>query len=149
MARSSVAQFAAQLRAFSKKVEKRYRRVVGELAKRLHRKIVRRTPIGEDGSTRASWNLSVDAPDFRTVELGGVTRLSGSEATQVAMETQGSLKGFTRPFHQRLYIANGNRHVSLLEHGSSKKAPRGMVLVSIAEVIAEGPRPLDKGEEAA
>jgi hypothetical protein len=145
MARSSVAQFAAQLRAFSKKVEKRYRRVVGELAKRLHRKIVRRTPVRLTGRHRASWNLSLIVPDFTPLDAS--VKLTAREATDVARETESRLAGLD-PLRHTIHIANGLPTINALEHGSSRKAPRGMVLLSVREVIAEGPRPLEKEEAA-
>ena len=97
----------------------------------VHNKIIERTPI-DTGLAKASWNISLGAPDYETAPVGreyGETWDAGVAAAY-ARQTQKRLKAFTL---QDVYISNGNEYISLLEHGRSKQAPRGMVGITLAE----------------
>lgn len=97
------------------------------LAREALEGVVARTPV-KTGRARANWRVGLGRPpegtpaatdpDGRTTIARGVTVLARA-----------------RPF-ETIWIANNLPYVEVLEHGSSKQAPRGMVAATLVALAA-------------
>ena len=116
-------KFRTDLKRFSQLVEKDVGTVRRRVAKALYEKTSRRTPV-DTGRLRASWALSDGTPSNYTAPVGA-SGLGPVTAT------------FSNPF-EASYLVNNLPYVLPIEFGGhSRKAPAGMVRISIAEVDAE------------
>lgn len=84
---------------------------------------VQRSPV-DTGSFRASWNISLGAPNLKTVNHQGYTTLPPPKF----VFPKGFKLGMT------IYIANGQPYAERLEYGWSQQAPTGVVRVTVASV---------------
>lgn len=95
----------------------------GKVVRQVYAGIVKRTPVLK-GDLRASWNVSIDAPDY-TLTTGG------------SKENPLPPKPFPNVRITSLsvwYISNGQPYARKMENGGSSKAPAGMVRVTIASI---------------
>lgn len=136
---------------FAKKLDIAPALVVTRIVLDLFRRITKRTPV-DTGRARASWDVKVGSPSSylppaskKRVAGKGKTRLgqglagnklgtgalSGGKVKDVSGEIA-SIDGT-----QVVFITSNLDYMVYLEEGSSKQAPAGMVLLSIAEVEVE------------
>jgi hypothetical protein len=107
---------------FATFVNEEFQLVMAATTAQLYTAIVSKTPV-DTGQVRASWNLSKDSPNFTTVDEG--TDLPPPQTPKLR------LKKYEYPL---VFISNGKPYVDLLESGSSRQAPAGMVAISMAEI---------------
>lgn len=109
----------------------------------LFGKIVRHTPV-DTGRARASWNISVNAPNRSVVSEVKTTVQTGTKITKGlrqrsvkaavnALQNQ-NLAALQMKEGDEIWISNNLPYIVELEQGHSKQAPAGMVAVSIEEV---------------
>jgi len=92
---------------------------VRELSYKVFDGITMRTPV-KFGQLRASWNMTKDAPDFSTVDVG--IDLPPPVRPELIFEVGE---------YPLVFFANGKPYAELIENGYSKKAPQGMVQVTL------------------
>lgn len=98
------------------------------IALQLFNRVVALTPV-DTGKARNCWVLSIGSPVYVSLP-----RNEGSRANPLppATANQSDLAGLT--VSDRIYIANGQPYIDLLENGSSSQAPAGMLRVALSEV---------------
>ena len=131
-------QFGRELDAWAKQVDLDHSELTVRFALLIAGKIVARTPY-LTGRARASWNVSLDKANRKTERKGRkypeyenpavASQLIHKEALGT-MQHYASLVGAKPP----IFIVNRLRYVPFLERGSSRKAPSGMVAITLAEV---------------
>jgi len=109
-------------------IEQQRTMIVKKIAFDLFRKIIFKTPV-LTGRARANWLVSVAAPRNETVDETDKTGM------KTLSEVQGVIAGWESD--SDIYLSNNLPYIYGLERGRSKKAPRGMVKISIAEVLNE------------
>lgn len=144
MADLSLVQFQAEMAKFAKIVDINLATVVKKIAFDLFTKIVYRTPV-DTGRARAGWGISINTP-ITIVPTGyGGKKLKAKSSAHEAdvVNSYQATEGVQLPDlsgidgTQQVFILNAVEYIEMLEDGSSKQAPAGMVRVSIAEVEAE------------
>ena len=133
-------QFGKQLDAWAKSVDQDHSELCVRFALLVAGKIVARTPY-DTGRARASWNVSLDKANRKTERKGRKypEYEDPSNASQlVQQEAMGELRAYLDRTGVKppIYIVNRLRYVPFLERGTSKKAPQGMVKITLAEVEA-------------
>jgi hypothetical protein len=125
---SSLRDFEAALLRFA---EREIPAAVAEASRGLARDVlegvVLRTPV-RTGRARANWRVGLERPPEGVLEAAdpdGRTTIAGSVATIAR----------ARPFGT-IWIANNLPYIGVLEHGSSKQAPRGIVAATLASLAA-------------
>ncbi len=97
------------------------------LAREVLEGVVARTPV-RTGRARANWRVGLARPSEGTLDAtdreGRATVARGAAAIALA-----------RPF-EAIWIANNLPYIGVLEHGSSKQAPRGIVAATLASLAA-------------
>ncbi len=132
------AQFGRELDTFAKQTDLDHSELVVRFALLAGGRMVMRTPY-DTGRARASWNASLDKANRKTER-------KRAKFPQYA-DPQNALKLFQEEFASTLhgylartgakppiYIVNRLRYVPFLERGTSKKAPQGMVRITLAEM---------------
>jgi len=102
--------------------------IVKKIAFDLFRKIIFKTPV-QTGRARANWLVSVVAPRSETVDETDKTGI------RAIGNVQSVINGWTAD--SDIYLSNNLPYIYGLERGRSKKAPHGMVKISVAEVLNE------------
>ncbi len=123
------ARFDRALKRFMKKVEMAPGTIAKRIALELFTSIVQMTPV-DTGRARASWTIAVGEPN-RSIKPVGIYGDALAESVSIAVST---LALYGRNPKERLlsiWISNNLPYIVELEHGSSRKAPRGMVAVSL------------------
>ena len=102
--------------------------IVKKIAFDLFRKIIFKTPV-QTGRARANWLVSVAAPRSETAD----------ETDKTGIRAIGNVQSVINGWNadSDIYMSNNLPYIYGLERGRSKKAPRGMVKISIAEVLNE------------
>lgn len=108
---------------FMKTVEKDVKRRVVDVANQVFEGVVARSPV-LSGAFRSVWTLSEGSPNF----VQNMDKLTGVIPAPKLPAIRPTAK------FPVLYVANGQPYGWLLENGSSKKAPLGMVSVTIANI---------------
>ena len=111
-----------------KDLDARREAIVKKIAFDLFRKIIFKTPV-QTGRARANWLVSVVAPRSETVDETDKTGM------KTLSEVQGVIAGWESD--SDIYLSNNLPYIYGLERGRSKKAPQGMVKISVAEVLNE------------
>ncbi len=97
------------------------------LARDVLEGVVLRTPV-RTGRARANWQVGLARPPEGVLEAtdrdGRTTVARGAAVIARA-----------RPFGT-IWIANNLPYIGVLEHGSSKQAPRGIVAATLASLVA-------------
>ncbi len=148
---SNIRAFEVDLQAFAKKLDLAPKIVVIRITLDLFRRITKRTPV-DTGRARASWDVKVGAPSEYvppeskgSVAGTGKTRL-GTGLAGNKLGTGALSGGSTKDIGaevanidgtQVVFITSNLDYMQYLEEGSSKQAPSGMVLLSIAELEVE------------
>ena len=99
-------------------------RVVRKIEIDLFGRVIARTPV-DTGRAKGNWQVSNDAPNETTID-----RLDkdGMAATDSAIDAVMHL-----PTGHVTYLTNALPYAGVLEYGSSKQAPAGMVRLSARE----------------
>lgn len=87
----------------------------------VYRGVTLKTPV-DTGRARANWNLSVSKPDLSV----------NKNATSIKSAHLNKGDG-----KQDIWITNNLPYIKVLENGSSKQAPKGMVAVTMNEVRSQ------------
>ena len=102
--------------------------IVKKIAFDLFRKVIFKTPV-LTGRARANWLVSVAAPRNETVDETDKTGI------RAIGDVQSVITGWNAD--SDIYLSNNLPYIYGLERGRSKKAPRGMVKISVSEVLNE------------
>jgi len=103
--------------------------VVKKIAFDLFRKVILKTPV-LTGRARANWLVSVSTPRSDTTDETDKTGM------QTLSEVQGVIANWKAD--SDIYLSNNLPYIYGLERGRSrKKAPRGMVKISVTEFLNE------------
>ena len=116
-------QFSLNMDDFSRKVGIAAGTVQKSIAVDLFKRIVRNTPV-DTGRARGSWTMAVNQAD-RTVL---------PPAPKGTVYPAPKTPGLTVKSGDTIWISNNLPYITSLEDGHSKKAPAGMVALSIEEV---------------
>ena len=92
------------------------------------RRIVMRTPV-DTGRAKGNWQVSINEPAEGTIDEGISPNISDGEVIE-----KGLVALATLPPYSVVWIANNLEYIEFLEHGSSKKAPDGMVALAVQEL---------------
>lgn len=114
-----------QIRAYAKVINKRIDYVHRNLGIMLFTGILYGTPV-EYGQARGGWFTGKGFP-----EMGGPGRLDPTGVI-VAREIQSVC--MSAKFTDILFFVNNVDYIEVLEYGSSKQAPEGMVRLNVARV---------------
>lgn len=118
-------QFMKQLMGFCDKTEAALTEVPKEVARELRLRIAFRTPI-LTGRASGSWNASVTTPNFKVKP--------DTYLNPTSPWTEGIVDVDSGKLGDTYHVANGLDYIRKLDLGSSRKAPQGMTVISIAEV---------------
>lgn len=92
------------------------------------------TPI-DTGYARASWFVSLAEPSAQTVKtIDGAGRGAYGDGTAALDVASLSFEGFRPGMHA--YLSNNASYIGVLEYGSSRQAPEGMVRITLAHAQA-------------
>lgn len=114
-------QFVRRMRILAKAVEKNTLETVRRAAIAADQVLVLRTPV-ETGRARANWLVSVGSPRTETTE---------STSRSAALNEGRSVISDYKLGQGGIFIANNLSYISLLDAGSSKKAPNGMTAAAL------------------
>ncbi len=91
------------------------------------RRVVQKTPV-DTGWAQNSWQISIGDPDLRVPQ-------KPTEGVRTGVDILSKLGSvsFNDPF-TTVYITNNLHYIRYLEEGWSRRAPNGMVAVTIKEV---------------
>ena len=112
-------------RVVGREVDKRMRALCLEGLGRLMKK----TPV-RTGRAKANWNTSAGTPDSSVNE--GATSADVEAKRAGGMATILATKFFERDEH--LFVTNSLPYIEALEGGHSRRAPEGMVAVTVEEL---------------
>ncbi len=117
-------RFALDVSAFVAKAKGNAQEVVNKVAVDVLSSVVLKSPV-DTGRFRGNWNVSLGGPDTFTSDatdkIGTQTIAAGAAAVEDA-----------RP-GQTIFITNSLPYAERLEYGHSKKAPNGMVRITLSE----------------
>jgi hypothetical protein len=97
------------------------------LARDILEGVVFRTPV-RSGRARANWQVGLERPPEGTLD-------AADRDGQVTVARGAAVIARARPF-ERIRITNNLPYIGVLEHGSSKQAPRGIVAATLASLAA-------------
>lgn len=134
----------ANLAKFKKGLEKQAPRLVDAVVKDVHlavgqhvfERIILRTPV-LTGHARHNWRPSVNEQvDMEQVGVfGGSTTGEPITAEERGRWAEVRKQIRAKPIGQTIWICNNVPYAQRLEHGWSKKAPQGMVEITLREVL--------------
>lgn len=116
--------FDKDIRKFNKKFDRGAEQVLRRSVLIIFSSVIKRTPV-KTGALRANWQLGINEKPTGTVTSGG--KVYGSAIGPVKAGTDGAKIGDT------LYLVNNLPYAQVIENGSSKQAPHGMVKLAVAE----------------
>lgn len=122
--------FEASLKKFGDSIGVGVATVVKKITLETFTGIVQKTPV-DTGRARASWVISLETPG-QSPGIPENAKFSESAATAKA-SGQLSKVNQIKPF-STVFISNNLPYIEVLEDGSSKQAPQGMVAVTLEEV---------------
>lgn len=116
--------FDKDINSFAKKVDKAALAIFRGTALTLFGNIVKRTPV-DTGRLRGNWQAQINTPPLGTTTTDD---RSGGKANAGAKREVGIAK-----IGDSIYFTNNLPYAGVIEDGSSKQAPQGMVKVTVAE----------------
>ncbi|MFY0682614.1 MAG: HK97 gp10 family phage protein [Thalassovita sp.] len=120
----AVDSFAKQVQDFVDKTEAKMDLAVRKIALELFSRVILRSPV-DKGRFRANWQVAVGSIPSGILELedkSGTATVSKADAASAGLKA-GDV----------IYLVNNLPYAQLLEDGSSKQAPAGMVGLSVQE----------------
>ncbi len=129
--KGSLERFKREVNEFSRNLTDRefvlfHKKIVLEALSR----IVQKTPV-DTGRARGNWQINIGAPSRSKLDAADTSRAPGDTSTTADQISK--LSGLL-PFAV-VYISNNVEYIEYLEDGTSKQSPRGMVMVTIEELI--------------
>jgi len=115
---SSTAVFNVNLTSFAKKIGIEAEVAVRKIAFDVLRGVTKKTPV-DTGRARANWNLG-----YQSIN----TKITSDTTFKIAQPPKGS-------GDKVIYITNSLPYINALENGSSQKAPKGMVMITLQEIV--------------
>lgn len=112
-------RFTADLNRFARSIDTEFATVIKRASFNIYGGIIRKTPVNF-GTAQAGWIIGVNS----TPALG---------VSSTAKIESAKLDILDREPYSLVIIANAVPYIRFLEMGSSKKAPEGMVAITIAE----------------
>jgi hypothetical protein len=120
--------FAVDISNFANKYNIGMGLVVRKITFEAFKRIVLKTPV-DTGRARANWGVEIGASsttyDITASDKSGSATLNKSLNGVSAWDCTGSI-----------FFTNNVPYIGFLEYGSSKKAPQGMVRVTMEEMLA-------------
>ena len=116
--------FDSDLNRFIKRTGLETDIVIRKIVLDAHKMVTRKTPV-KTGRAKGNWNVSVSFID-RSVNESATSTPRGSPAIAPHLRKGDGLKVN--------YIVNSLPYIRRLEYGHSKKAPNGMVRVTVNEL---------------
>ncbi len=110
--------FQGDINRFAKRTELEMEIVIRKLVFEAHKMVSMKTPVAT-GRARGNWNVSVNTID-RSIDLNKKGYKSSTLRKGDGLKTN--------------YIVNSLPYINALENGHSKKAPNGMVAITINEL---------------
>jgi hypothetical protein len=122
------------LRALAREIGAEVGDVIRATARDIHYGVVDKTPHLH-GTARANWRVSLSGigNEFRNFEHDPI---SEGQAAQIAKGSFQRIRRGTVRAGDRITIYNNTPYIYELELGTSRKAPQGMVAITLAEVDA-------------
>jgi hypothetical protein len=115
----SIESFDKDIQKFAKKSGLEVDKVVKKVVLQAWRGVTLKTPV-DTGRARGNWNLSE----------GSIDGSINNSAT--------TIKAYREPKGKKdVYITNSLPYIGLLEKGSSKQAPKGMVSTTMNEIRSQ------------
>lgn len=127
---NNLAGFERDLDRFAESLSVGTETVVKKIALDVFAGVVRKTPV-DKGRARASWVIGVERPADSPI-LPEDTVFSAAEAQRYAQRELAGLSEL-KPF-DTVFVSNSLPYIEVLEDGSSRQAPNGMVAVTLREI---------------
>lgn len=118
--------FSLSVDAWIKKAKGKTSQVVRKIAFDMSSRIIGRTPV-KTGRARANWMLGIGTPNTQTVDA--TDKDGNATSTMILSE----LTNYNFETGKPIFITNSVPYIVPLENGHSKKAPDGMVKITVAE----------------
>ena len=115
---NDVVHFNVNLNKFVKKIGIEAEVAVRKIAFDVLRGVTKKTPV-DTGRARANWNLG-----YQSIN----TKITSDTTFKLVEPPKGS-------GNKVIYITNSLPYISALENGSSQKAPKGMVMITLQEIV--------------
>ena len=116
-------RFELDVREFAKQTEINLETVVKRVSFDVYNKAKKNTPVGT-GRARGSWNISEEYADLSSLPQGQYP--SGTS------NAVGNISG-----KEEVHVSNNVEYIDVLDQGSSRQAPQGIVDITVAQVEAE------------
>lgn len=128
---SNINDFDKDLRIFATvKVPSDHTDVVKKVALQVLTGVVNKTPV-DTGRARSNWMTAVNEVPENTIEVKD--RISREQASAESLN-RGVPVIESMPAFSTVSVANNLPYIGVLEYGSSKQAPDGMVRTTLAEI---------------
>jgi hypothetical protein len=114
--------FAKDLNAFNAKFKDKTVDFITGVEIAISNEVIERTPV-DTGRARANWFPSVNRPSLSKTEQQDK---GGAKAKRRVFSLARPKKG------RKYYLVNNLPYIEVLEYGSSKQAPSGMVRITVA-----------------
>ncbi len=126
-------QFEREIRIFAEVVvPDDLQKIVKKLALQVLQGVVLKTPV-DSGRARGNWMVAINDVPQGFIEIGKFTR---DEATDFALSRGIPIVESSKPY-TAISIANNVPYIGVLEFGSSKQSPEGMLRVTLANIQAQ------------
>lgn len=112
--------FSNQVGAFAKKAKSRVDRIRRKIAFTVFTRVILRTPV-DTGRLRNNWYASIGTPSDSVDD-------STPDPMSSVISEIGKLHG-----DESIFLTNNLPYAEVIENGSSKQAPQGMVRVTLRE----------------
>jgi hypothetical protein len=121
---AAIADFNAKVRNFARKVvPEQTLTFYTRLGLEVLRNVVFLTPV-DTGRARGNWQLTIGSP-----AIGQRDDFKSRDVVSEGAAVLGNMKGL-----EVVWISNNVPYIGLLERGSSRQAPAGMVAVTLATI---------------
>lgn len=125
--------FTTDLARFGEKGKFKQEQALRKVSLELFSRVIMRTPV-DTGRLRGNWHTTQNAPARGERELNddaSPVRQDGEGSSAAKTEMILEVLGADRP--TQFYLTNTLPYAGVVEYGSSKQAPQGMVRISVAE----------------
>lgn len=123
----NAADFAKSLNALADYATKSVEQVIRKSCIDLYRKVVERTPV-DAGRAKGNWMISTTDSNHTMDDKDGFS------LNEIKSIIEGEIRDFSFDIHDdQVIIYNNLEYIPMLENGTSRQAPAGMVSVSLVE----------------
>jgi hypothetical protein len=129
-------EFSAKLKEYRDvELAKAIRQRQGTVVREVYKRFVERTPV-LTSYARSNWQINVgSSASFTESEASGPMQTGASMTSNEESKIKSVLSRLDGlPLGQTVWISNGVPYMKFLEGGSSKKAPAGVVAITLAEL---------------